>query len=35
MADTVRYEVKEGVATITLDDPDRRNALSAEMLEGL
>ena len=31
----VLYEVNDGVATITLDDPERRNALSAEMLEGL
>ena len=30
---TIRYEVAEtGVATITLDQPDSRNALSAEML---
>jgi enoyl-CoA hydratase len=31
----VRYDVRDGVATVTLDDPDRRNALSAEMFEGL
>ncbi|HWX96810.1 MAG TPA: enoyl-CoA hydratase-related protein [Solirubrobacteraceae bacterium] len=32
----VLYEVSDdGVATITLDDPDTRNALSAEMLSGL
>jgi enoyl-CoA hydratase/carnithine racemase len=32
----VLYEVgDDGVATITLDDPDTRNALSAEMLGGL
>jgi enoyl-CoA hydratase/carnithine racemase len=32
----VRYEVSaSGVATITLDDPDTRNALSAELLGGL
>jgi enoyl-CoA hydratase len=31
--DTIRYEVGEaGVATVTLDQPDTRNALSAEML---
>ena len=29
--DTVRYEVDDGVATVTLDRPDVRNALSAEM----
>ena len=26
---------ERGVATITMDDPERRNALSVEMLEGL
>ncbi len=32
----VLYEVAEtGVATITLNDPDTRNALSAELLDGL
>jgi enoyl-CoA hydratase len=31
----VRYEAAEGVATITLDDPDTRNALSVELLEQL
>ena len=32
----VLYEVADsGVATITLNDPDTRNALSAELLEGL
>jgi len=32
----VRYSVAEGgVATITMDDPERRNALSPEMLLGL
>jgi enoyl-CoA hydratase len=31
----VLYEVADGVATITLDDPDTRNALSAQTLEGL
>jgi enoyl-CoA hydratase/carnithine racemase len=34
--DPVLYELDEsGVATITLNDPDTRNALSAEMLAGL
>ena len=34
--DKVLYDVDEnGVATITLNDPETRNALSAEMLEGL
>ena len=28
----LRYEVADGVATITLDDPDTRNALSDELL---
>ncbi|MGA8354666.1 MAG: enoyl-CoA hydratase-related protein [Solirubrobacteraceae bacterium] len=31
----VLYEVADGVATITLNDPDTRNSLSAEMLLGL
>jgi enoyl-CoA hydratase/carnithine racemase len=31
----VLYEVADGVATITLNDPDTRNALSAELLVGL
>ncbi len=35
-SDKVLYEVAEnGVATITLDDPDTRNALSPELLGGL
>ena len=34
--DTVLYALADtGVATITLNDPDTRNALSAELLEGL
>jgi enoyl-CoA hydratase len=33
--DPVRYEVRDAVATIALDDPDTRNALSDEMLDGL
>jgi enoyl-CoA hydratase len=34
--DKVLYQVSEGgIATITLDDPETRNALSAELLEGL
>jgi len=35
MSDTVLYEAAGGIATITMNDPERRNALSAEMLEGL
>jgi enoyl-CoA hydratase/carnithine racemase len=31
----VRYEAADGVATITLDDPGTRNALSTELLDGL
>jgi enoyl-CoA hydratase len=31
----LRYEVVEGVATITLDDPDTRNSLSPQLLEEL
>jgi enoyl-CoA hydratase/carnithine racemase len=35
-SEKVLYEVAEtGVATITLNDPDTRNALSPELLEGL
>src|ERR671924_1124311 len=34
--DTLRYEVADGgVATITLDQPDTRNALSDEVLDEL
>ena len=32
---TLRYETAEGVATITLDQPDTRNALSDELLDDL
>jgi len=31
----VLYEVGDGVATVTLNDPDTRNSLSAELMEGL
>ena len=31
----VSYAVADGIATITLDAPDRRNALSVEMSRGL
>ncbi len=31
----VRYEVSEGVATVTLDDPEKRNMLSGQMLTEL
>jgi len=34
-AEKVLYEVAEGIATITLNDPDTRNALSPELLGGL
>jgi enoyl-CoA hydratase len=30
--ETIRYDVSDAVATITLDQPDTRNALSAELL---
>ena len=33
--ETVRYDVRDGVATIALDQPDTRNALSNELLTGL
>jgi enoyl-CoA hydratase len=32
---TLRYETADGVATITLDQPDTRNALSDELLDDL
>ena len=33
--DDIRSEVDEGVMTITLNRPERRNAMSAAMLKGL
>ena len=33
--DTLRYDVADGVATIALDQPDTRNALSDELLDDL
>lgn len=35
MAELVRYQVSRGIATITLDSPDDRNALSLELVEQL
>jgi enoyl-CoA hydratase/carnithine racemase len=35
MADAVRYSVTDGVATITLNRPDRLNALNTAMYKGL
>ena len=35
MSDAVLLDVDEGVATVTLNQPERRNALSAEMNEGI
>jgi len=35
MADVVLYEVKDAVATITINRPDRMNALTTEVLEKL
>lgn len=32
---TVRYEVSDGRATITIDDPERRNPMSVETMAGL
>ena len=32
---TVLYEVLEGRATITIDDPDRHNPMSVETMAGL
>jgi methylglutaconyl-CoA hydratase len=34
-SDAVRYEVAHGVATLTMDRPDSRNALSGEVVNGL
>src|SRR5215210_9043991 len=33
--ETLRYDVADGVATIALDQPDTRNALSDELLDEL
>ena len=33
--ETLLYEVSDGVATVTLDQPDTRNALSNELLGDL
>ncbi len=33
--DAVRYEVSEGVARVVIDRPDRRNALSGAVIDGL
>ena len=35
MGETVRYELADGVATIALDQPETRNALSDEVLDDL
>ncbi len=35
MSDTIRYEVDDAVATITLNRPDARNALTTDMKNGL
>ena len=35
MADELLYEVADGVATVTLNRPEQRNALNAELLTGL
>src|SRR6266508_1289413 len=35
MADEILCAIADGIATITLNRPDRRNALNTAMLEGL
>ena len=35
MSDLIRYEVRRGVATITLDSPDNRNALSTTLAQAV
>lgn len=35
MAELVLYEARDRIARITLNDPDKRNALSNEMIDGL
>ena len=35
MNDAVRYDVASGIATLTLDQPDNRNALTPALLDGL
>jgi enoyl-CoA hydratase len=32
---SVHHDIADGVATVTLDDPDRRNALSLDMVEAI
>ena len=35
MTDAVRYDVAAGVATLTMDQPDNRNALTPALIDGL